>query len=54
MGGYKSIQPVCAFYENRGQCYKGAYCRELHPRRAPELKFVSFMACTFRCTTFCL
>jgi hypothetical protein len=33
--GYTSIQPVCAFHKNRGQCYKGAYCQELHPPLRP-------------------
>ena len=28
--GYKSKDKVCAFYLNRGRCYKGAYCEDKH------------------------
>jgi len=28
--GYKSKDKVCAFYMNRGRCYKGAYCEDKH------------------------
>ena len=28
--GYTSSQPVCAFYKNRGSCYKGNFCQDLH------------------------
>ena len=28
--GYKSKEKVCAFYTNRGHCYKGAYCEDKH------------------------
>ena len=28
--GYKSKDKVCAFYTNRGRCYKGAYCEDKH------------------------
>ena len=28
--GYKSKEKVCAFYLNRGHCYKGAYCEDKH------------------------
>ena len=28
--GYKSKDKVCAFYTNRGRCYKGDYCEDKH------------------------
>ena len=28
--GYTSSQPICAFYQNRGSCYKGNFCQDLH------------------------
>ena len=29
--GYSSSRPLCPFYTNRGRCYKGEHCEELHP-----------------------
>ena len=36
---YTSAQPVCAFYTNRGYCYKGDFCPEQHTvsRHGPSL-----------------
>ena len=28
--GYTSSRPICAFYQNRGSCYKGNFCQDLH------------------------